>query len=109
MLTNLIVNAIHALDKVPDPVIVVRTWSEGRNVCISVSDNGPGVPTELRSRLFDPFFTTKTVGQGTGLGLPICNAIVTRRGGFIAYDGDSTSGARFVVTLPAVDLDRARA
>ena len=109
VLTNLIVNAIHALDKVPDPVIVVRTWSEGRNVCISVSDNGPGVPTELRSRLFDPFFTTKTVGQGTGLGLPICNAIVTRRGGFIAYDGDSTSGARFVVTLPAVDLDRARA
>ncbi len=93
----------------PAPRIVVRTWGEARNVCVSVSDNGPGVPTELRSRLFDPFFTTKTVGQGTGLGLPISNAIVTRRGGYIAYDGDHTGGARFVVTLPAVDLHRARA
>jgi len=109
VLTNLIVNSIHALDKVSDPLIVVRTWRDASSVCISVSDNGPGVPSELRSRLFDPFFTTKTVGQGTGLGLPISNAIVTRRGGFIAYDGDHAGGARFVVTLPAVDLGRAGA
>lgn len=108
VLTNLIVNAIHALDKVPDPFIMVRTWFDAPHVCISVSDNGPGVPPELRGRLFDPFFTTKAVGQGTGLGLPISNAIVARRGGFLAYDGDYTEGARFVVTLPAVDLDRAK-
>ncbi|MCL4185438.1 MAG: PAS domain-containing protein [Burkholderiaceae bacterium] len=108
VLTNLIVNAIHALDKVPDPRIVVRTWQEGPQVFISVSDNGPGVAPDVRGRLFDPFFTTKAVGQGTGLGLPISNAIVSRRGGFINYDADYTDGARFVVTLPAVDLGRMR-
>ncbi len=108
VLTNLIVNAIHALDKVPDPRITVRTWQEDQQVFVSVTDNGPGVAPDVRGRLFDPFFTTKSVGQGTGLGLPISNAIVSRRGGYIEYDADYTDGARFVVALPAVDLGRVR-
>lgn len=108
VLSNLLVNAIAALDKTPSPRIVVRTWMEGTIAAISVSDNGPGVPLDIRNRLFDPFFSTKEVGQGSGLGLSISQAIVTKRGGFIAYDAAHGKGACFVVKLPAVDLERAK-
>jgi signal transduction histidine kinase len=108
VLSNLLANAIDALDKTPSPRIVVRTWMEETYAVIAISDNGPGVPADIRNRLFDPFFTTKEVGQGSGLGLPISQAIVTKRGGFIAYDADYKEGACFVIKLPAVDLERAK-
>ncbi len=108
VLSNLLTNAIAALDKVPEPRIVVRTWMEEGFAVLSVADNGPGVAADIRNRLFDPFFTTKGVGQGSGLGLSISQAIVSKRGGFITYDGDGCEGARFLVRLPSVDLARAR-
>jgi two-component system NtrC family sensor kinase len=108
VLSNLLVNAIDALDKVPSPRIVVRTWAEDDYAAISIADNGAGVPQDIRSRLFDPFFSTKEVGQGSGLGLSISQAIVTKRGGFISYDTEHNEGARFVIKLPAVDLERAK-
>jgi signal transduction histidine kinase len=108
VLSNLLANAIDALDKTSSPRIVVRTWVEDAYAAISVSDNGPGVPQDIRTRLFDPFFSTKEVGQGSGLGLSISQAIVTKRGGFIAYDSAQGEGACFVVKLPVVDLERAQ-
>ena len=108
VLSNLLANAIDALDKVPEPRIVVRTWAEEGHAAVSVADNGPGVAPDIRNRLFDPFFSTKDVGQGTGLGLSISQAIVSKRGGFITYDADCGEGACFVVKLPSVDLERAR-
>ncbi len=107
VLTNLIVNAIHALDGVDAPVIEIAAWSDEAYAVIAVADNGPGVPAEFRSRIFDPFFTTKEVGQGSGLGLPICHAILAKRGGFIVHDQEFKDGARFLIKLPAVDLRRA--
>ncbi len=107
VLTNLIMNAIHALDGVMDPAITIGAYQEDSAIVVSVADNGPGVKPELRTRIFDPFFTTKDVGQGSGLGLPICQAILAKRGGFILYDQDYAQGARFLVKLPAVDLRRA--
>jgi len=107
VLTNLITNAIHALDGVAEPVIVIASQPDDGTAVISVSDNGPGVPPDIRGRIFDPFYTTKEVGQGSGLGLPISQAILGKRGGFIAYDGDYRDGARFLIRLPAVDLRRA--
>ncbi|MDD5365614.1 MAG: histidine kinase dimerization/phospho-acceptor domain-containing protein [Gallionellaceae bacterium] len=107
VLTNLIINAIHALDNVDDPVIVVSSWLDDAYAVIGVADNGPGVPGDIRKRIFDPFFTTKDVGQGSGLGLPICHAILAKRGGNILYDETYTAGARFLIKLPAVDLRRA--
>jgi len=108
VLSNLLVNAIDALDKTPSPHIVVRTWMEDTYAAISIADNGPGVPLDIRNRLFDPFFSTKEVGQGSGLGLSISQAIVTKRGGFIAYDAAHGEGACFTVRIPAVDLERAK-
>ncbi len=108
VLSNLLSNAIGALDKTSSPRIVVRTWVEDTYAALSVSDNGPGVPQDIRTRLFDPFFSTKEVGQGSGLGLSISQAIVTKRGGFITYDAAQGEGACFVVKLPIVDLERAQ-
>jgi PAS domain S-box-containing protein len=105
--TNLLQNAIHALEGVVRPEITVRAAvEESRYVHVSIEDNGPGVPQEIRSRVFDPFFTTKEVGSGTGLGLSISQAMLAKRGGGIRYDGDYAGGARFVVSLPAVNLKR---
>ncbi len=106
VLTNLLINAIHALDKVENPAIVIQTRFEAPYAVISVADNGPGVPADIRNRLFDPFFSTKAVGLGSGLGLSISNAIVAKHGGFISYDSEYSAGARFVIKLPAVDLNR---
>ena len=108
VLTNLLINAIDALDKTPSPRIVVTTWAEDSYACIGIADNGPGVPSDIRNRLFDPFFSTKDVGQGSGLGLSISQAIVTKRGGLIAYDAEYDAGARFIIKLHAVDLERAK-
>ncbi|MBK9113962.1 MAG: hypothetical protein IPM88_20600 [Nitrospira sp.] len=70
-------------------------------VRISVSDNGPGVPTEILDRIFDPFFTTKPAGQGTGLGLFLSYGIVSDHRGRIEVRNHAV-GAVFDVYLPAV-------
>ena len=66
-------------------------------VALRVSDNGPGIPIELRERVFDPFFTTKT--GGTGLGLPIVHRAIEAHRGFVFMDS-SPKGTRFTVLLP---------
>lgn len=105
--TNLLQNAIHALEGVANPVITIRAMpGDARYVRVAIEDNGPGVPEELRSRVFDPFFTTKDVGAGTGLGLSISQAMLAKRGASIRYDSEYTDGARFIVVLPAIDMKR---
>ncbi len=109
VLTNLLINAIDALEGVESPKIVVNTWAEDGYGLISVSDNGPGVPEAIQARLFDLFYSTKEVGKGTGLGLSISQAIVAKRGGYIKYDPQYRQGARFIVKLPSVNLERVAA
>ncbi len=106
VLTNIISNAVQALARTEQPRIVVSTWREGDTVAIAVADNGPGVPPAARARLFEPFFTTKEVGQGSGLGLFISQALVARRGGRIDFDPGEGPGARFVIRLPVVEPER---
>ena len=70
-----------------------------RALVVRVTDDGPGVPDEIRARIFDPFFTTKAPGEGTGLGLDIARRVVYRHGGDV--DVESTLGhTEFRVTLP---------
>jgi PAS domain S-box-containing protein len=100
VLVNLLVNAVQAAAGVAQPLVRVSCRVEGGQAVVSVTDNGPGVPPEVRPRLFEPFFTTKGESAGTGLGLPISQQIVTRIGGSIHCDPEYREGARFVVTLP---------
>ncbi|MBI1424601.1 MAG: PAS domain S-box protein [Gammaproteobacteria bacterium] len=105
VLTNLILNSMYALRDVEQPRIEVAASGEHDYVYLTVTDNGHGVPQEIRGRIFDPFFTTKGVGEGTGLGLSISQAMVSKYGGTIKYDSDYTSGARFIVKLQAVSVE----
>jgi signal transduction histidine kinase len=65
---------------------------------VSVTDNGPGLNAEQRTRIFDPFFTTKT--KGTGLGMAIAKRIVEAHGGVIAVGSSPASGAEILIDLP---------
>jgi len=98
--TNIIDNALDAMES--GGRLKIRTdWNEP-NVCIKISDTGPGIPEEIQSQIFDPFFTTKSIGKGTGLGLDIVNKIVARHSGRI--DLKSKPGnTEFTITLPAVE------
>jgi signal transduction histidine kinase/ActR/RegA family two-component response regulator len=68
----------------------------------SVTDDGPGIPEEVRGRVFEPFFTTKKEGKGTGLGLSLCYGIVQEHAGTIAVDSQVGTGTTFTIRLPIV-------
>ncbi len=112
VLLNLFINAQQAMMDHPLPrrlTIATAYLEASRQVRITVRDNGPGVPAEIRSRIFDPFFTTKAVGQGTGIGLSVCHGMVTAHGGSIAVDEAEGGGALFTVLLPASEAPAAPA
>jgi len=69
-------------------------------VQLEVTDTGPGIPEDVQGRIFEPFFTTKPIGQGTGLGLSLCQGIVERHGGVIRVASRPDYGASFFVQLP---------
>ena len=102
--TNLLDNAIHAAPQ--GGTISIKTWSEnksgkpGTDLCILISDNGPGIPLDIQPRIFDPFYTTKPVGVGTGLGLGIVYRIVEQYGGSIHFTS-APGDTEFAVRLPS--------
>jgi len=73
------------------------------HILLEVSDDGPGIPPEIASRIFDPFFTSKPSGEGTGLGLSIVYGIVHQHGGEVAFENRPGAGARFLVDLPVIE------
>jgi len=75
--TNIIDNAVDAMNGRGE--IVLKTYSQDDNVVVEISDNGPGIPEDIRSRIFEPFYTTKPPGKGTGLGLHISHDIIATR------------------------------
>ena len=103
VISNLFVNAQQALLQVPEPrrLHVGTEWDRATNhVKVVITDNGPGVPPDIRSRIFDPFFTTKTVGTGTGVGLSLSHGIITAHDGTLTHQDAPDGGARFMITLP---------
>ena len=98
VLVNLIQNALDALEGQPDGRIALSVAAEGGQVRIAVRDNGPGIPAAIREALFMPFSTSKP--QGLGLGLVICNDIVTEAGGRIEAAHPPEGGTLFTVILP---------
>ncbi len=103
--TNIINNAIQALDSQGEIVIRARRDDQPNWVAVEIEDNGPGIAPEHLSKLFDPFFTTKAPGKGTGLGLNVSyNIVVERHRGEILVD--SRPGRTvFTVRLP-IDFER---
>ena len=71
-------------------------------VQITLVDNGPGIPDELREQIFEPFVTTKEPGKGTGLGLALSARMIDAMGGTITADRAESGGARFTILLPAM-------
>ncbi len=115
---NILANAIDALDTAYPtylaqgitnyrPAITIGTVITTQNtVQITIQDNGPGIPDDVKARLFDPFFTTKPVGQGTGLGLSISyQIIVDKHQGTLTCDSVPGEGTTFTIVLPMVERE----
>ncbi len=101
VLTNLVQNAIEAVDEDGTGRVWVTGRRENSRVVLSVRDNGPGIAPEVRERIFTPFFTTKGPGKGLGMGLTITWRVVRALGGAIKVDSNPGQGTEFVLTLPA--------
>jgi len=104
VLLNLVVNGAQAIAENLEGakgLICIRTWHEGNQVCCRIADNGPGIPSAIRSRIFEPFFTTKAPGKGTGLGLSISyDIIVHKHQGKLVVDCPEIGGTVFTISLP---------
>jgi CheY-like chemotaxis protein len=116
VLMNLAVNARDAMPKGGqlviettsvkfDETVVVHSPQArpGSFVCLSVSDNGSGIPAENLPRIFEPFFTTKTVGKGTGMGLATVYGIVQQHKGWINVYSEVGHGTTFRIYIPQHD------
>ncbi len=98
--SNIINNAVYAMQEAGGGTLTVRTLFEKGNVVILFSDTGPGMRDP--ALVFDPFYTTKPVGKGTGLGLSICYGLIQDQGGQISCYNRPEGGATFRIELPAV-------
>jgi signal transduction histidine kinase/response regulator RpfG family c-di-GMP phosphodiesterase len=123
---NLVINARDAMPDGGTITIAANTHefsaseapqgvSPGAYVCLSVSDNGTGMPQDVIDKAFDPFFTTKPVGQGTGLGLSMIYGFVKQARGHVEIESEVGKGTSVRIYLPRsvpqanpADSDRAR-
>ena len=96
---NLVMNAAHALQAQGQIVLATCIGHDGM-LELRVKDNGPGIAPELQEQVFAPFFTTKPEGEGTGLGLYICQNIIREHGGYIKLESELGEGTLFRVCLP---------
>jgi CheY-like chemotaxis protein len=103
VVVNLVSNAHQALRAIETNrriILNTRLDAASGRVQLEVTDTGPGIPEDVQRRIFEPFFTTKPIGQGTGLGLSLCQGIVERHGGAIRVASRPDHGASFFVQLP---------
>ncbi len=96
--TNLFQNAIDASGNAPRIICKIAPLADDRFWKISIADNGPGIATDISTRVFEPFFTTKS--HGTGLGMAITRRIVEAHGGSISVGKSEMGGAEIFVVLP---------
>jgi len=100
VLINLMLNSLDAMRNAgtADAVIHITTHKRDRSVYVSVRDNGPGIPEEIRARLFEAFVTTKP--SGLGLGLAISHGIIRRFDGMLSGENHPQGGAIFYIKIP---------
>lgn len=97
--TNLIDNALDALEEKPEPTLTLETKRDREFAVVTITDNGAGIPAEIIDQIFDPFFTTKPVGKGTGLGLEVVRQIVQHHNGKVEVKSEP-GRTEFKVCLP---------
>ena len=106
VLLNLIINSVHAIkaqNRNSPGSITIKTWATEKHVYCSVSDDGEGVPEEIKEHIFEPFFTTKVPGKGTGLGLSISYDIIVRKhDGSLSCESPERGGTVFTLSLPII-------
>ena len=100
VITNILKNAIDVLCPSKGQIII-ESLSNSENVSIKITDNGPGIPPEIRKKIFDPFFTTKEKRNGTGLGLSICHGIIKEHGGDIHVESEPHKTS-FSIKVPKI-------
>jgi PAS domain S-box-containing protein len=103
VLVNLLLNARDAMEGQAERRVEIRAYQQARDVVLSITDTGTGIPPELLSRIFDPFFTTKPSGKGTGLGLAISRKTMVAIGGSIEARNTGT-GTEFILVFPTMEL-----
>jgi len=96
---NLVANAIDAASEVSGGRVRAGAEATGGEVCLWVSDNGPGLEPEARERIFAGFYSSKGAA-GTGLGLMVCNKIAGEHGGRVEWESQPGQGATFRLILP---------
>ncbi|HMB00761.1 MAG TPA: HAMP domain-containing sensor histidine kinase, partial [Spirochaetota bacterium] len=99
---NILQNAAHAMCGLQNkPQLIITTGRQKKYVWISIANNGPPIPENIRNNIFDPFFTTKETGAGTGLGLSIAYfIIVNQHNGNIEIKTDRNKNTVFIIKLP---------
>ncbi|MEM9218304.1 MAG: ATP-binding protein [Cyanobacteria bacterium P01_F01_bin.150] len=107
---NILSNGIDALDELVEqktlqshssPKITISTVADSDNVCISIEDNGIGMPQTVQAQIFEPFFTTKSADKGTGIGMAISHQlIVEKHGGQIDCTSEKGIGTKFIIEIP---------
>lgn len=107
VLLNLINNAFYAVDKKAkegiegyQAEVIISTKEHSNSIEMSVKDNGPGIPEQVRDKIFQPFFTTKPTGSGTGLGLSLSYDIVKAHGGELSLETKVDGGSMFIIQFP---------
>jgi CheY-like chemotaxis protein/two-component sensor histidine kinase len=115
-LLNLAVNARDAMPeggaisisaKTADVESGAQDLAPGGYVCLSVSDDGIGMPPETLARAIEPFFTTKAMGKGAGLGLSMVHGLAAQSGGRLTLESTPRGGTTATLWLPAADISQA--
>ena len=98
---NLLTNAIDASEQ--GGKITIHSHKDDKAIRIAISDEGIGIPDDIKDSLFEPFVTSKPTGQGTGLGLALAYKTVQDHNGSIEIESQAEAGTRVVVRLPSIN------
>ena len=100
VINNILKNAIQSIDKNTVGKINIKINQDNKFITIAITDNGKGIPEEMKSKIFHPYFTTKT--SGTGLGLAIVKNIMNEIGGKVSFEDAENGGTRFLLLFPNI-------
>lgn len=98
VINNILKNSTQAVENIKSGLIKITVVNKDKFIEVAISDNGKGIPEEMKSSIFQPYFTTKT--SGTGLGLAIVKNIVSETGGEVYFESTINEGTTFFLRFP---------